>query len=399
MRKLRKYLYIYFVIYLGLEIYNLRKNNNNILRIFNKIEKHYHLNFYRNYINSCRKLKRINNNKNIYNNYPFISVCITVYNLQNYIAQALLSIINQSFQDFEIIIINDFSTDNTSKIIRRFQKKDKRIRIFNHINNLGTYHSRVDAVLNSRGNYILFLDIDDMILNPNLFKILYYYYLYYNLDIIEFTVYHQIEKKKHLFYPKEHFNNHNHKYKKKIIYQPELSNTIFYEPNTNNYNFVICRTLWNKLFKKKILLKSINYIGKEYYQNCYIIVVEDILLNIINFHFSNNYTNINIPGYMYNIREFSISHKKINEKVLVMESISFYLYFKLLFKYIKDYDKDRNYLYYELKYCGMFMLNLKKYNLKDYLQKIKYFFNEILDDKKTSIKLKNLIEKFIMEIK
>ena len=102
---------------------------------------------------------------------------------------------------------------------------------------------------------------------------------------------------------------------------------------------------------------------------------------------------------MYNIREFSISHKKINEKVLRMESISFYLYFKLLFKYIKDYDKDRNYLYYELKYCGMFMLNLKKYNLKDYLQKIKYFFNEILDDKKTSIKLKNLIEKFIMEIK
>ena len=322
-----------------------------------------------------------------------------MYNLQNYIEQALLSVLNQSFQDYEIIIINDFSTDNTYNIIRRFQKEDKRIRIFNHMNNLGTYHSRVDAVLNSRGNYILFLDIDDMILNPNLFEILHYYYLYYNLDIIEFTVYHQIEEKNYLFYPNDHFNNHNHKYKKKIIYQPELSNIIFYEPNTNNNNFVICRTLWNKLFKKKILLKSIKYIGKEYYQKYYIIVVEDTLLNVINFHFSNNYTNINIPGYMYNIRKFSISHNKINKRDFILESISFYLYFKLLFKYIKDYNKDINYLYYELKYCGIFMMNLKKYNIKEYIQKIKKLFYEILNDKRASIKLKNLIEKLNIELK
>ena len=333
----------------------------------------------------------INKNK-IKNEFPFLSVCISVYNSENYIKKSIFSVINQSFQDFEIIIVNDFSIDNTFSILMKLQNEDNRIKIINHSKNLGTYHSRVEGVLNSKGIYILFLDPDDMIFNPFLFEIFYHYYLIYNLDIIEFIVYYQEEEKKKIFYPVKHKLNHNHNFSKKILYQPELSNIIYYKPRTKNYSSVICRTIWNKLFKKDLLLKTINYIGNDYYQNHYIIVIEDTLLNIINFHFANNYTNINIIGYLYNIRKSSITHLKEKSQYLIKKSISFFLYYQLFYRNIKEYDKDRNYLYYDLKLFGSYLLKLKKFNVKYYLEKAKNMFIKILSDNKTSIEFKNFIK-------
>ena len=74
------------------------------------------LNPYKYYINDCKKHKRYIKKK-IFNNFPYISICLPVLNMENYIEQTILSIINQSFQDFQIIIINDNSQDNTENNI------------------------------------------------------------------------------------------------------------------------------------------------------------------------------------------------------------------------------------------------------------------------------------------
>ena len=66
-----------------------------------------------------------------------ISICIAALNMQSYIKQNQLSILNQSFQDFEIIIINDFSKDETLNIIKDLQSTDSRIKLVNHYKNLG----------------------------------------------------------------------------------------------------------------------------------------------------------------------------------------------------------------------------------------------------------------------
>lgn len=95
--------------------------------------------------------------------------------MEKYIKQNLLSIINQSYQDFEIIVINDFSQDNTQKIIQHIQESEERIKLVNHPRNLGVYRSRMEAILNANGKYILLMDPDDMFLNENLFKELYNY--------------------------------------------------------------------------------------------------------------------------------------------------------------------------------------------------------------------------------
>ena len=75
--------------------------------------------------------------------------------MEKYIEKSLLSIINQSLQNIEIIIVNDNSKDNTEIILKRMQKKYKYIKTINHSNNLGVYYSRIDAVLKENISYLL----------------------------------------------------------------------------------------------------------------------------------------------------------------------------------------------------------------------------------------------------
>jgi glycosyltransferase involved in cell wall biosynthesis len=385
---------IKFLLYMIIQIYffkiKIKYNEINLIKLLYNITN---INLYINYINNCTHLIRFNNESFIRKEYPFLSICISAYNSENYIEKAVLSIINQSFRDFEIIIVNDYSIDHTYEILLKLQKQDERIKIINHSKNLGIYHSRAEGVLNSKSKYILFLDADDMIFNPFLFEKLYESYLNYNLDIIEYTVFYQIEKRNKIYCPKESEQNHYHNYSNKIIYQPELSNIIYFKPNSKEYSTVICRTIWSKIYKKNVILKAIKYIGDFYYNNENIIIAEDTLLNIVIFNFAKNYTNLNIPGYLYNIRKSSISHLNDENDYLRKKSISFFLYYFLFYRYIKDFDKDRNYLYYDLKAFGLYILNLEKYNsTKHYLKKAKIMFKEILNDYKATVEFKNYIK-------
>ena len=63
---------------------------------------------------------------------PKLSVIMPVYNAGELLKESMESVLNQTFKDFEFIIINDCSNDNSSKILKAFQKKDKRIRIINN---------------------------------------------------------------------------------------------------------------------------------------------------------------------------------------------------------------------------------------------------------------------------
>jgi glycosyltransferase involved in cell wall biosynthesis len=88
-----------------------------------------------------------------------VSVIIPAYNAECFISEAILSVFDQSFDNFEIIVVNDGSTDNTLKIISKIQ--DPRLKIFSQVNS-GHSKARNRGILESRGNYITFLDADDL---------------------------------------------------------------------------------------------------------------------------------------------------------------------------------------------------------------------------------------------
>lgn len=88
------------------------------------------------------------------------SILIPVYNVEKYLPECLDSVVNQSFKDFEIICVNDGSTDKSLDLLENYQKKDQRIRIKNK-NNQGLLWARRDAIKLAKGDYCLFIDSDD----------------------------------------------------------------------------------------------------------------------------------------------------------------------------------------------------------------------------------------------
>ena len=107
--------------------------------------------------------------------------------MKDYIEKAIISILNQSFQNFEIIIVNDHSEDKTQEVIKKLQLKDGRIKLI---------------------KFLMLMDPDDMLINPNILEELFKYNLKYNLDLIEFTVISFFEKNKTLSYIEKYYHFH-----------------------------------------------------------------------------------------------------------------------------------------------------------------------------------------------
>lgn len=91
-----------------------------------------------------------------------ISIIVPVYNTKLYIKQCLESIVNQTYQRIEIIIIDDGSNDGSSEICDEFRKKDNRIKVI-HTKNQGVSSARNRGILESNGQYITFIDSDDFV--------------------------------------------------------------------------------------------------------------------------------------------------------------------------------------------------------------------------------------------
>jgi glycosyltransferase involved in cell wall biosynthesis len=95
-------------------------------------------------------------------NKPLISVLMPAYNAEKYIEESIQSILDQNFKDYEFIILDDSSTDNTWNIIQSFAKKDKRIVPLRNPKNLDIAGSRNKLISKAKGKYIAWQDADDI---------------------------------------------------------------------------------------------------------------------------------------------------------------------------------------------------------------------------------------------
>ena len=96
-------------------------------------------------------------------NQPQISVLTTCYNREKYLAECIQSVLNSHFEDFELIIVDDGSTDRSLEIARKFASSDSRIRVYRNAENLGDYPNRNKAASYAQGKYIKYVDADDLI--------------------------------------------------------------------------------------------------------------------------------------------------------------------------------------------------------------------------------------------
>lgn len=99
--------------------------------------------------------------EDIYNN-EIISIITPMYNASKYIGAMIESVLNQTYSNWELIIVDDYSTDNCTGIVKKYCKLDNRIKLIELNENRGPAHARNIAIDNSVGRYIAFLDSDDL---------------------------------------------------------------------------------------------------------------------------------------------------------------------------------------------------------------------------------------------
>ena len=121
---------------------------------------------------------------------PSVSIILPMYNVERYINICLKSILAQSFQDFEIIIVDDASTDNSFQICQKNFGDNPKIKILQHEKNQGLGPARNTGIKNARGKYVCLVDSDDAIL-PNALEILYNAAENSGAEIVHFSRYYE----------------------------------------------------------------------------------------------------------------------------------------------------------------------------------------------------------------
>lgn len=278
------------------KIYNNKKFiNKNINLILNNINKNIIL--YQNGILTNGILKSYSN--------PLITVIIPIYNSEKTIKTAIRSVQNQNFSDIEILLIDDFSKDNSLSIIKELKIEDSRIKIIKNKINRGPLFSKSLAALNSRGKYTILLDSDDLFVNENLFDTCYQEAKANNIDIIEFSGFESYTRllKENGKYPVIPLYLKNKK-NNDIIKQPQLSNYMF--SNINGKYKQIDGYLCGKLIKTIIYKDSLKIISKHIY-NLQLNYGDDRIVNFILLKVANSFKFLELYGFIYYYNRYSIT--------------------------------------------------------------------------------------------
>jgi teichuronic acid biosynthesis glycosyltransferase TuaG len=125
-----------------------------------------------------------------------VSIIMPAFNAANTIEKSIESVLNQTYKDWELIVINDGSTDNTNKIVKKLIKKEKRIRLITPKKNIGCTLARDEGIKSSNGRWIAFLDADDLWL-PKKLEIQIAFHKK-NKVTLSYTQYRRIDKFGHL---------------------------------------------------------------------------------------------------------------------------------------------------------------------------------------------------------
>ena len=170
-----------------------------------------------------------------------ISVILPAYNSEKYIKKAIESVLNQTFTDFELIIINDGSTDNTLNIINSFS--DSRIRLINQ-ENMGPGASRNRALRIARGRYIMYLDSDDW-LCPNALEVAWREITRSDADM---TFFQMINFDGERYYPNDWFSlkQFDESFENRVFHSKETPGSIF------DLSVGVCQKIYSHDFLSRI---------------------------------------------------------------------------------------------------------------------------------------------------
>jgi len=224
-----------------------------------------------------------------------ISLIIPLYNAEKYLYPCLNSVASQTFKDFEVLCVNDGSTDNTEEIVKSFAEKDSRFKLINQ-KNAGCSMARNHGLKEAKSPYIALLDQDDM-LHPQAMEVLYYLIQKGNYDVAEFV---------NKTVPDDFVVDNPTMYKlEDIQYQVYQNPFNFYFKNKRGGSVLV----WNRLYKKDAIA------GIEFPQD--VQPAEDTVFSLkVMFH-TMNIIHTDTQLLFYRDSSTSVMNKGINDKYII----------------------------------------------------------------------------------
>ncbi|MGN1299253.1 MAG: glycosyltransferase family 2 protein [Candidatus Scatovivens sp.] len=326
------------------------------------------------------------------NNQVKFSIIVPVYNSEKYIQKCIDSILNQTYDNYEIIIINDGSTDNTLKIINSNYKNRSNIIIVNK-ENQGVSMARNLGIQYAKGEWITFLDADDWI-DDNTLKII-------NQEIESNS---EIELIQNNIYISNDYKNSN-KYKvldnlikKESTQKKEIIETIIcinYGSKKYGEKYGNCRCIGGKFYKKSLLIENKIAFpdGMETF--------EDGIFNLYAYFYSRATLIFNKNLYHYRQHSTSATHQIVNNQFernsrIISEIINFINNFKM-----ENYMESFYYCCYELLLI-LLKNNYSKRNYRKYIEKMlkfEFYENSVKNIKYKFLNMKDRIKLFLLRNK
>ena len=178
-----------------------------------------------------------------------VSIIVPVYQVENYLRQCVDSILAQTFTDFELILVDDGSTDRSGQICDEYAEMDERVKVI-HKENSGPSDTRNRGIEQAAGNYFMFVDSDDYIA-PTMVECLYQSILKENADIAACNFLYSFE------------DDRNQDFSTNIQWEVVSGAEIFYN-RKNDRSCGYWTVVWNKLYKSKVFGKLRFRAGKYY---------------------------------------------------------------------------------------------------------------------------------------
>ena len=257
---------------------------------------------------------------------PMVSIIVPIYNAEQYLRRCVDSILNQEYTDYELLLVNDGSTDASGDICEEYGDQDPRVIVIQK-ENTGVSDSRNRALDRARGKYLQFLDSDDWI-TPDATRLFVRAAEEYGCDMVISDFYRVVGER---LSPKGDIEEEG------VLTREEFAAHMMENPADFYYG-----VLWNKLYRRDIVEEHKLRMDTD------ISWCEDFMFNLEYIRYAKVFYVLHAPIYYYVKRKGSLASQGINISKTVKMKLNVFEYYNNFYKHVleeEDYEKNRLQVY------------------------------------------------------
>lgn len=257
---------------------------------------------------------------------PSVSIIVPVYNAEKYICRCIDSILNQEYRDFELLLVNDGSTDSSGAICEDYASRDSRIQVIQK-ENTGVSDSRNIAIDRARGTYLQFLDSDDWI-TPDATRLLVRAAEEHHCDLVISDFYRVVGER---VSPKGDIEEDG------VLTKEEFASYMMENPADFYYG-----VLWNKLYRRDIIEQHGLRMDVD------ISWCEDFMFNLEYIRYAEVFYALHAPIYYYVKTKGSLASQGTSISKTIKMKLMVFEYYNNFYKHVfdeEDYEKNRLHVY------------------------------------------------------